>query len=59
MNEKTEDDIHNVSSERLAQMIEEIAKKHAGVDNEALLEAARRIRIPFVAPISFNHEAFE
>lgn len=44
MNDKYEDDIHNVTPERLAQMIEEIARRHVDTDKEALLEAARRIR---------------
>ena len=44
MTEKYEDDIHNVMPDRLAQMIEEIARRHVGTDKETLLEAARRLR---------------
>lgn len=57
MKEKYEDDIHNCTSDRLAQMVEEIARRHVDTDKEALNEAARRLRERPNAP--FNYEAFE
>lgn len=57
MKEKYEDDIHNATPERLAQMIEELARRHVDKDRETLYEAARRLRDRQRIP--FNHEAFE
>ena len=57
MTEKYEDDIHNVMPDRLAQMIEEIARRHVGTNKETLLEAARRLRER--EKLLFNYEQSE
>ena len=54
--EKHEDDIHNVTSERLAQMLDQIARRHVDTDREAILEASRRLRERPKA--SFKYEQF-
>lgn len=41
--DKYEDDIHNCTNERLAQMLREIARRHVEFDREAIYEAANRI----------------
>lgn len=49
--------IQQASNTKLAQMVEEIARRHVDADRETLLESARRLRIK--PREVFNHEAFE
>lgn len=53
----THDQIQQESNTKIAQMVEEIARRHVDDDREILLESARRLRIK--PKESFNHEAFE
>lgn len=53
----THDHIQQASNDRIAQMVEEIARRHVDTDQETLLVAARRLRIK--PREIFNHEAFE
>lgn len=53
------DHIQQASNDRLAQMVEEIARRHVDADQETLLVAARRLRAIDQQIIPFNHEAFE
>lgn len=55
----THDHIQQASNDRLAQMVEEIARRHVDADQETLLVAARRLRAYDFRSIPFNHEAFE
>jgi hypothetical protein len=50
--------IHWATTERLADMVEEIARRHVDEDKETLLEAATRLRNIANAPKTFNHEQF-
>lgn len=60
MKDKYEDDIHNVSNERLAEMLKEIARRNDGDDRTTVFEAAKRIEARRFEPRPpFNHEAFE
>lgn len=54
--DKYENDIHNATPDMLAQMVEEIARRHVDQDKETLLEAARRLRER--PKPAFNDEAF-
>lgn len=57
---KYEDDFHNCTSERLAEIITQYANCHVGDEKEAMLEAAKRLKARWSErPIPFNHEAFE
>ena len=58
MKDKYEDDMHNVTNQRLAQMIRELARRHVEKDQETLLEAARRIENIDNIHVPFNSEAF-
>lgn len=53
----THDHIQQASNTKIAQMVEEIARRHVDIDKEILLVAARRLRIK--PKEVFNHEAFE
>lgn len=58
--EKYEDDIHNCTNERLAQLLREIGRRHVDQDRAIIYEAATRIEARKFQPrIPFNHEAFE
>lgn len=58
---KYEDDIHNCTNERLAEMLEEKAEQaeswYLTLNAELYREAAARLREKHKVP--FNHEAFE
>lgn len=57
--EKYEDDVHNINNEQLAKMLREIARRHVGLDQDVLNEAAKRIEARrFESKPPFNHEAF-
>lgn len=57
---KYEDDFHNCTNERLAEIITQYANRHVGDEKEAILEAAKRLKERWYnIPIPFNHEAFE
>lgn len=55
----THEHIQWASNTRLAQMVEELARRHVDADQETLLVAARRLRALDQQVIPFNHEAFE
>ena len=58
--DKYADDLHNCTSERLAEMIEQYANRYEGQEKELMLEAACRLKARRFEPrIPFNHEAFE
>ena len=57
--EKYEDDVHNISGEQLVKMLREIARRHVGLDQAVLNEAAARIESIGKIHIPFNHEQFE
>jgi hypothetical protein len=54
----THDHIQQASNDRLAQMVEELARRHVDADQETLLVAARRLRAFNNCDITFNNEAF-
>lgn len=57
--DKYENDYHNCSNERLAQLLREVALKNNGDDREIIYQAAARIEARMFEPrIPFNHEAF-
>lgn len=57
--EKYEDGTHNISNEQLAKMLREIARRHVGLDQEVIYEAANRLEAQRFTPQSkFNPEEF-